>query len=268
MKTQNSESWNYLNGIEKLNSRSPLFQAVTVLRDLDGRRRPCLHLPAVASRRTTGRSRQCVGERSKGKSRELLLLWRIPHFEATLMDSCWSFWWNVGGSSFVSPLSGHAGCFLRWENIFTQDTARLHQFVKKGSKLSNYWGCVPHEISRCQLSFDTKNVFQSISMFSKSINSKCPSFYCEHMFFLHFVSDATCDSSMTEASYLPSVTCSRDHVSQSLSSLAPCKPRDKVRKCLFSAMMEKNTSVFCYNVVHFNTWQKLVTKWWIVFNSV
>ena len=86
-------------------------------------------------------------------------------------------------------------------------------------------------LMRCQLSFDTKNVFQSISMFSKSINSKCPSFYCEHMFFLHLVSDATCDSSMTEASYLPSVTCSRDHVSQSLSSLAPCKPRDKVRKC-------------------------------------
>jgi len=43
-------------------------------------------------------------------------------------------------------------------------------------------------------------------------------------------SDATCDSSMTEASYLPSVTCSRDHVSQSLSSLAPCTPRDKVVK--------------------------------------
>jgi len=43
-------------------------------------------------------------------------------------------------------------------------------------------------------------------------------------------SDATCDSSMTDASYLPSVTCSRDHVSQSLSSLAPCQPRDKVVK--------------------------------------
>ena len=178
MKTQNSEIWNYINGNEKLNSRNPLFQAVTVLRrkDLDGRRRPCLHLPAVGSRRTTGRSRQCVGERSKGKSRELLLLWRIPHFEATLMDSCWSFWWNVGGRSFVSPLSGRAGCFLRWENIFTQDTARLHHFVKKGSK----------SLMRCQLSFDTKNVFQSISMFSKSINSKCPSFYCEHMFFSTF----------------------------------------------------------------------------------
>jgi len=42
--------------------------------------------------------------------------------------------------------------------------------------------------------------------------------------------DATCDSSTTASSFLPSVTCSREHVSQSLSALAPCKPRDKVLK--------------------------------------
>ena len=143
---ENTKFWKLKLYKWKTEFEEPLFQAVTVLRDLDGRRRPCLHLPAVASRRTTGRSRQCVGERSKGKSRELLLLWRIPHFEATLMDSG-SFWWNVGGRSFVSPLSRRAGCFLRWENIFTQDMASLRHFVKKGSKLSNYWGCVPHEMS-------------------------------------------------------------------------------------------------------------------------
>ena len=105
---------------------------------------------AVASRRTTGRSRQCVGERSKGKPRELLLLWRIPHFEATLMDSCWSFWWNVGGRSFVSPLSGRAGCFLRWENFFTRH-GTSSSFCQKRIKAVNLLRMCPSWDVNCHL---------------------------------------------------------------------------------------------------------------------
>ena len=81
----------------------------------------------------------------------------------------------------------------------------------------------------CQLSFETQIIFQSINMLICHISQICPNVKCLKHMFLTSLSDATCDSSMTDASYLPSVTCSRDHVSQSLSSLAPCQPRDKVR---------------------------------------
>ena len=91
-------------------------------------------------------------------------------------------WWTAAGA-FGEMLADAVLFFLfqgvlaasSGERIFLHKT-HLHHFVKKGSK----------SLMRCQLSFDTKNVFQSISMFSKSINSKCPSFYCERVFFSTF----------------------------------------------------------------------------------
>ena len=100
-------------------------------------------------------------------------------------------WWTAAGA--FGEMLADAVLFLLFQGVLAASSGERiflhktrHVFVILSKKDQSCQITEDVSLMRCQLSFDTKNVFQSISMFSKSINSKCPSFYCEHMFFSTF----------------------------------------------------------------------------------